>query len=144
MPASFPVRLTVSGLVLAAALAVAGCSPLPTRTVSLGGERWTVYEGGGNGMRGLSGFGDADGMLFDQGRDVDPSGAAFVMDGVGFPIDIAWFDGSGRLVDATSMVPCETAPCPLYHADGPYRWAVEAPAGAFDDLEPTDRLVVGG
>jgi uncharacterized membrane protein (UPF0127 family) len=133
-------------LVMAATLALTGCgpagSPLPTRTVSLGGEPWTVYEGAGDGMRGLPGFGDLDGMLFDMGRAVDPAAIAFTMEGVGYPIDIAWFDGDGALVSIASMAPCDVVPCPLYRADGPYRWAIEAPVGAFVNLEPTDRLVV--
>ena len=65
------------------------------------------------------------------------------MEDVGYPIDIAWFDGDGALVSTAAMTPCDAAPCPLYHAAGPYRWAVEAPVGAFTDLRPEDRLVVG-
>ena len=129
--------------VLAATIVLAGCSPRPVRTVNLDGERWIVYEGRQDGMRGLPGFGDADGMLFDMGKEVDPSGAAFGMEEVDFPIDIAWFDGSGALVSTTSMAPCTTAPCPLYHADRPYRWAVEAPPGAFAELSALARLDVG-
>lgn len=136
-------RVAATTVILVAALALGGCSPLPVRTVSLGGEPWVVYEGSGDGMRQLPGFGDADGMLFDMGRDVPPSGVPFVMDGVGFPLDIAWFDGNGALVSTTTMDMCDAAPCPVYYADGPYRWAVEAPAGAFADLQPTDRLSVG-
>jgi uncharacterized membrane protein (UPF0127 family) len=134
-------------LAVAATLTLAGCGPAttspPTRTVTLGGQTWTVYEGSGDGMRGLPGFGDVDGMLFDLGRAVDPAGVAFTMEGVGFPIDIAWFDAEGGLVSVASMVPCEAVPCPLYRADGPYRWAVEAPVGGFAGLGPADRLVVG-
>lgn len=133
----------LAALLLLATLAFGGCGPLPVRTVTLGGEPWTVYEDGGNGMRGLAGFGDADGMLFDLGREVDPAGVAFGMEGVGFSIEIAWFDGAGALVSTTTMAPCDAAPCPLYHAARPYRWAVEAPVGAFADLRPDDRLVVG-
>ncbi len=135
-------------LVMAATLTLGGCGPgtssLPTRTVSLGGEPWTVYEDAGDGMRGLPGFGAADGMLFDMGRAVDPAGVAFTMDGVGYPIDIAWFDANGDLVSIASMTPCDAVPppCPLYRADGPFRWAVEAPAGGFAGLGPADRLVV--
>jgi uncharacterized membrane protein (UPF0127 family) len=94
-------------------------------------------------MRGLPGFGDADGMLFDMGREVDPGGVAFGMEGVGYPLDIAWFDGGGMVVSIATMEACDAAPCPLYHAAGPYRWAVEAPVGAFGDLAPPDSLVVG-
>ena len=65
------------------------------------------------------------------------------MEGVGFPIDIAWFDVDGGVVSVASMAPCDAAPCPLYRADGPYRWAVEAPVGRFAGLGPADRLVVG-
>lgn len=131
------------GLALAAAFGIAGCSPLPVTTVTIGGQPWTMYVGGADGMRGLDGFGDADGMLFDMGREVDPGGVPFGMEDVGFPIDIAWFDGGGGLVSTASMAACEASPCPLYHATGPYRWAVEAPVGAFGDLRPEDWLVVG-
>jgi uncharacterized membrane protein (UPF0127 family) len=138
-----PAVALVLVLVLVAALSVAGCSPLPVRTVTIGEQPWTVYVGGANGMRGLDGFGDVDGMLFDMGREVDPGGVAFGMEDVGFPIHIAWFDGDGELVSTAAMAPCDAAPCPLYHAAGPYRWAVEAPVGAFTGLGPDDRLVVG-
>lgn len=130
-------------LVVAATLAIGGCSQLPVRTVTIGDQPWTVYVGSADGMRGLDGFSDADGMLFDMGREVDPGGVAFGMEDVGFPIDIAWFDGGGALVSTAAMAPCDAAPCPRYHAAGPYRWAVEAPVGAFADLRPEDRLVVG-
>ena len=129
--------------VLAGALAAAGCSPLPVRTVSIAGTPWTVYEGGADGMRGQPGFGDADGMLFDMRQEVDPRGVAFTREGVDFPIDIAFFDDSGMVVSVASMVPCDAAPCPLYRALDRYRWAVEAPVGAFGDLAPPDRLVIG-
>lgn len=139
MPVAMP-------LVMAATLVLGGCSPapspLPVRTVSLGGEPWTVYVGTGDGMRGLPGFGDVDGMLFDLGRPVDPTGIAFTMEGIGYPIDIAWFDADGALVSVASMAPCDAVPCPLYRAEGPYRWAVEAPVGGFAGLGPADRLVV--
>jgi uncharacterized membrane protein (UPF0127 family) len=133
-------------LVMAATLALGGCSPAPSappvRTVSLGGEPWTVYVGTGVGMRGLPGFGDVDGMLFDLGRPVDPAGIAFTMEGIGYPIDIAWFGADGALVSVASMAPCDAVPCPLYRAEGPYRWAVEAPGGGLAGLGPADRLVV--
>ncbi len=123
-------------------LAVGGCSPRPVRTVSIGGETWTVYQGSADGMRGLPGFGDVDGMLFEPQQDAEQGGAAFTMEGVPYPIDIAWFDANGALVSLTSMAPCNAAPCPLYRAEGPYRWAIEAPPGAFANLGPDDRLVV--
>lgn len=139
---SLPDRLAGLVLVLAATLSIWGCNALPVRTVTIGGQPWTVYEGSANGMRGLDGFGDVDGMLFDMGREVDPAAVGFGMEEVGYPIDIAWFDGGGGLVSTASMAACVAPPCPVYHADGPYRWAVEAPVGAFVGLQPADRLVV--
>jgi uncharacterized membrane protein (UPF0127 family) len=136
--------MVAAGL-LAGVIAVGGCSsPLPVRTVSIAGTPWSVYEGGADGMRGLPGFGTADGMLFDMHQEVDPGGVAFTMEGVDFPIDIAFFDDAGMVVSVASMPPCDAAPCPLYHALDPYRWAVEAPVGAFGDLAPPDLLVIGG
>ena len=133
-------------LVMATTLVLGGCSPAPSarpvRNVTLGGEPWTVYVATGDGMRGLPGFGDVDGMLFDLGRPVDPAGIAFTMEGIAYPIDIAWFDADGALVSVASMAPCDAVPCPLYRAKGPYRWAVEAPVGGLAGLGPADRLVV--
>ena len=40
----------------------------------------------------------------------------------------------GSLVDRLSMVPCEADPCPSYRPSGPYRTALEVPAGGFDDV----------
>jgi len=135
------VATPILGLILVT-LAVGGCSPRPVRTVSVGGEPWTVYQGSADGMRGLPGFGDVDGMLFEPHQDADEGEVAFTMEGVPYPIDIAWFDATGALVSLASMAPCEAAPCPPYRAEGPYRWAIEAPPGAFADLGPDDRLVV--
>ena len=130
-------------VVLAATLAIGGCSRPPVTTVTIGGQPWRVYVGSPDGMRGLDGFGAADGMLFDMDREVDPAAVGFGMEDVAYPIDIAWFDGAGALVSMAAMTPCDAAPCPVYHAAGPYRWAVEAPPGAFTDLRPEHLLVVG-
>jgi uncharacterized membrane protein (UPF0127 family) len=91
-------------------------------------------------MRGRAGFDGADGMLFDHGAEVDPEAIVYVMDGVAFPLDIAWFDGDGLLVGIASMATCPAEPCPHYASPGPFRWAVEAPVGAFTDLPPAARL----
>jgi hypothetical protein len=49
------------------------------------------------------------------------------MSGVTEPLDIAWYDATGEPVSRAAMEPCpEDGPdCPLYHADGPYRFALE-------------------
>ena len=96
------------------------------------------------GMRGLTDFDGADGMLFDQGREVQPSSIRFVMDGVTIPLAIAWFDGTGDIVGLTRMEPCagEDHPCPTYGPESAFRWAIEAPVGAFDGLTQGDRLEI--
>ena len=132
----------LAALLFVSAVAIGGCSPRPVRTVSIGGEPWTVYQGSADGMRGLPGFGNVDGMLFEPHAGAEQGEAAFTMEGVPYPIDIAWFDATGTLVSLASMAPCMAAPCPLYRAEGPYRWAIEAPPGAFADLGADDRLVV--
>ena len=134
-------------VVILATTLVVGCLPGSSgddrREVTIGAAGWTVLIAGDDGMRRRDDFGGADGMLFDLGRDVDPGSVVFVMDGVRFPLDIAWFTDAGALVGVASMTPCDAEPCPTYAAPGPYRWAVEAPAGAFDDLDAGDRLDVG-
>jgi uncharacterized membrane protein (UPF0127 family) len=133
-------RVAVAVLVLAAfALGCAGDQPA---TVTLGGETWTVLDGDSDGMRGRTDFGGADGMLFRFDPEVDTQRIGWVMDGVAFPLDIAWFDDAGGLVGTESMAICPAEPCPTYTPGAPYRYALEAPVGAFDDLAPTDRLVI--
>lgn len=125
----------MKGAVLAVVLAVAGCSGSMDRIpVELGGERLEVLLAGPDGMRGLAGFDGADGMLFDLDQDVRPDAVVFVMDGVAFPLDIAWFRDDGRLVGTASMPVCPAQPCPQHAAPDAFRWAIEAPVGAFADL----------
>lgn len=112
------------------------------REVRLGDRMWTALLADRDGMRGMADFDGADGMLFDFDQDIDPTAVVFVMDGVAFPLDIAWFTDSGELVGTASMAVCPAKPCPTYAAPGPFRWAIEAPPGAFADLRETDRLVV--
>jgi uncharacterized membrane protein (UPF0127 family) len=113
-----------------------------TTTVRLDGGPWRVLQAGADGMRGRDGFGAADGMLLDRGAEVDPGSVYFVMDGVAFPLDIAWFDGTGRLVGTAEMPVCPAEPCPRHASPGPFRWAIEAPVGAFAGLAPGARLEV--
>ena len=112
------------------------------REVRLGDRTWTVLLADRDGMRGMADFHGADGMLFDFDQDIDPTAVVFVMDGVAFPLDIAWFTDSGELVATATMAVCPAKPCPTYAAPGPYRWAIEAPPGAFGDIRPSDRLNV--
>jgi uncharacterized membrane protein (UPF0127 family) len=137
---------TTRGLaVLLTALLLAACAaPASDRiTVRLGDEDWTVLRATPEGMRHRPGFDSADGMLFDFEREVEPGGVVFVMDDVAMPLDIAWFSAAGALVGTASMAICEGPPCPTYAAPARFRWAIEAPPGAFRDVTSTDRLVIG-
>jgi uncharacterized membrane protein (UPF0127 family) len=142
-PRGVAARIGLVSLVTAGAL-VAGCgrAPAAQTTVRIGVDSWTVLIADHDGMRGRADFEGADGMLFDLDRDVPPGTVHFVMDGVAFPLDIAWFEGDGDLAGTASMATCPAKPCPKYAPEGAFRWAVEAPVGAFDDLDPGARLEV--
>jgi uncharacterized membrane protein (UPF0127 family) len=112
------------------------------REATINGAPWRLLVAGADGMRGRQDFGGADGMLFDLGEATDPSAVAFVMDGVSIPLAIAWFAPDGSLVGQADMVPCTAQPCARYEAPAAFRWAVEAPRGAFDALAPGASLQV--
>jgi len=136
-------RLALGVAMLAMVAFVAGCARYPASArhdVRIGDRTWTLLLADRDGMRGMADFQGADGMLFDFDQDIDPTAVVFVMDGVAFPLDIAWFTDSGELVGTASMAVCPAKPCPTYGAPGPYRWAIEALPGAFADVRPSDRL----
>ena len=134
------VTLALIGTILAA-----GCARFPDgaqRQVRVGDRTLSMLVAGPDGMRGLSSFDGAHGMLFDFAREVEPTAISFVMDGVAFPLDIAWFDERGTLVGSTTMTTCTAKPCPRYEAPFPFRWAIEAPAGSLAELSAAARLEV--
>jgi uncharacterized membrane protein (UPF0127 family) len=138
----------LSGVVLAVALAAGGCwrggeggsvsEVFPVATITVSGEEWLVAVAADpdlrrRGLTGVDDLGDLRGMLFVFPETVE---TAFTMRDTLMPIDIAFFDGDGRLVDQLSMVPCAAAPCPSYRSAAPFRFAVETEDGGFDGLEP--------
>lgn len=78
------------------------------------------------GLMGITDLGELDGMLFVFHSEVR---ASFWMKDTLIPLDIAFFDAEGLAVDRLRMEPCTVEECPRYNAAGPYRYAVEAPAG---------------
>lgn len=84
-------------------------------------------------------LGALDGMLFDYSRETS---ARFWMKNTLIPLDIAFFDGDGVLLESLTMSTCPEGDCPLYGIDVPFRWALETAAGEFD-FQPGDQLVVG-
>jgi uncharacterized membrane protein (UPF0127 family) len=89
----------------------------------------------------LQGF---DGMIFVWDQDSDSS---FYMRNTPTPLSIGWVDAEGELVSTADMEPCaDVEGCPLYPAEGPYRFAIEVPEGGLDDLGLVEgsTLTVGG
>jgi uncharacterized membrane protein (UPF0127 family) len=80
------------------------------------------------GLRRRSDVGDYDGMLF---AFPSPSTVGFTMSTVPVPLDIGFYDASGRLVDRLRMEPCTGTDqsCPVYRAPRPFSYALETPAG---------------
>lgn len=117
------------------------CAPvLPTATVTLAGERTEatvtveVAESPADRARGLAGrpsLGEGCGMLF---RYAEPVRNPFWMRDVAFPLDIAFADGDGRIVEVTTLQPCGVDDCPRHVPAAPYRFALEVGAGTLDEL----------
>jgi hypothetical protein len=77
----------------------------------------------------LGGF---DGIVFRFDSDTND---AFYMRNTPMPLSIAFISSDGDVVSTTDMAPCEDrAGCPLYHADAPYRTAIEVPQGQLGRL----------
>jgi uncharacterized membrane protein (UPF0127 family) len=80
------------------------------------------------------------GMVFLFPGDVD---AAFWMKDTLVPLSLAFVAADGRVVSVAELRPCAADPCPLTRPAGPYRYAVELPAGALRaaGIGPGDRVV---
>lgn len=112
-------------------------SRLPTTVVEVSGSPWDVAVAAEphewiQGLRGVSDLGALQGMLFVSDED---TATPFVMEDTLIPLDIAFFAADGTLVDILAMEPCTVTPCPRYTASGPYRYALEAPTGAFAAID---------
>lgn len=71
---------------------------------------------------------DSPGILFAY---EDEAERRFTMKTVPFPLDIAFFDGSGAFVGSTTM---EADSDDLYTAKGPFQYALELPSGTLAEL----------
>ena len=93
------------------------------------------------GLSGVEVLEPLDGMLF-----VFPTVAerTFWMQGMLFPLDVAFFDADGHLVSVVAMDTCPDGDCPNYSSDGLAQFALETPQGALGDLPADTRLVVIG
>lgn len=78
------------------------------------------------GLKYITTMPDDHGMLF-----VFPNAQllAFWMQDTKIPLDIAFFDATGRFVSGAEMRPCTQDPCPRYTAAEPGMYALEANTG---------------
>ena len=58
----------------------------------------------------------------------------FYMKNTVIPLSIAFFDGTGTVIDVLDMPPCTTDPCPTYRPRTAYHGALEVNRGFFDQL----------
>lgn len=94
--------------------------------------------------RGLAGRRDlppACGMLFEY---PEPVRNPFWMRGMAFPLDIAFVDASGTIIEVVSLPPCGDGACPATVPRQAYTRALEVNAGVLERLKigAGDRLVV--
>ena len=87
------------------------------------------------GLRRRRTIGEYDGMLFAY---TEPVEIPFTMSTVPVPLEIAFYDGDGRVVSRLHMRPCADAAsdCPSYRADAEFVYALET----LQDELPKGRL----
>ena len=81
------------------------------------------------------------GMVFAYPADVS---GGFWMKNTLIPLDIAFYDRTGRIVRILTMQPCRRDPCRVYAPGAVYRGALEVNAGSFRrwGVRAGDRIVV--
>ncbi len=125
-----------SALVRAVAEAVPASEPFRELTqtrIEVGGKSLRVVvadtaEERSEGLRRRRTIGEYDGMLFVY---TEPVEISFTMSTVPVPLDIAFYDGDGRVVSRLRMRPCADADadCPSYSADAEFVYALETLKG---------------
>jgi uncharacterized membrane protein (UPF0127 family) len=126
---------------MAAALAVVWGGPrldIPSRfwlspieSVSVGDRELRVVRVGyAQGLRDVESLGALDGALFvlDQTAGTD---AGMGMYDTRIPLDVVFFDSTGRFIDRFTMPVCSGEICPTFYPSRPWLFAIEAPAGSL-------------
>ena len=147
-------RVAVTIAVLAAAVAVASVSaagfergtatitsPTGTQRVVLQVELARTEAQRERGLMGRRSLATKAGMVFLYPR---PHRGAFWMKDTLIPLDIAFYDGRGRILRILTMQPCRRDPCRLYDPNVAFRAALEVKAGSFRrwGVRAGDRIVL--
>jgi uncharacterized membrane protein (UPF0127 family) len=158
-PTMSPSRFVRAALLAAVVLAAPAVAPaqggLPTREVAIGGERFLleVAADAAAQFRGLGGrtvIPRNGGMLFVQ---ASPRPLSFVMRDCPIPIDVAFLDADGRVLNVHTMSPepprrdgestaAYEGRLPGHPSAGPAQYAIELAGGRFAELgvKPGDRI----
>ena len=100
----------------------------PTRTIALRVELARTDEQRQQGLMGRTRLAANAGMVFLYPA---PVRGAFWMKNTLIPLDIAFYDGRGRILRIMQMKPCTGDPCATYDPGVAYRAALEVNAGSF-------------
>lgn len=154
--ASMRIRL----LLLVAACALPACGggaalqtvsargyPLGDLTISRGGHRVMAFtvelatdqKSWEHGLMGVKHLASDQGMAFLFGGQVS---LGFWMKDTLIPLDIAFADGDGKVVDVQNMVPCTADPCTVYYPAAPYSTALEVGSGVLTHAGVKDGDVI--
>ena len=123
----------------------------PTGTVAISREGRTLLKlnvefasspvSRAEGLMGVESMPRDVGMVFEYGN---PHRGPFYMKNTLIPLDIAFWNEEGTIVDILQMQPCKADPCPLYHPSADYISAVEVNLGVMNSegVEVGDRVEV--
>jgi uncharacterized membrane protein (UPF0127 family) len=82
------------------------------------------------GLMGVTSLSDTKGMLFvwdEEGQ------YPFWMKDTLIPLDMIWIDAQNKVVDFTTMQPCEADPCPVYSPSANAQYVLETRAGLMEE-----------
>jgi hypothetical protein len=141
--------IAVAAVLLAGAAGAAGfdhgtatvASPSGAKRVVLQVEIARTRAQREQGLMGRRSLGAKAGMVFLY---PEPHRGSFWMKDTLVPLDIAFYDGRGRILRILTMQPCRRDPCPVYDPNVAFRAALEVNAGSFRrwGVRTGDRIVV--
>jgi uncharacterized membrane protein (UPF0127 family) len=112
----------------------------PIETVSIEGRDLRVVRVRyAQGLRGISTLGGLDGALFAL-DEVASTQAGMGMFDTLIPLDVVFFDETGRFIDRQTMPVCLSENCPVFRPSRPWQFAIEAPAASLSWV-PTDAVL---